>query len=121
MGRLKTKKMYRHRRHQRLRNKIRGTAERPRMAVFRTLKHMYVQFIDDDKGHTICSISTLDADIKEQQIRPTMTGAEDIGRIAGERAKDNGITEIVFDKGGFTYGSRIKVLADAARKAGLKF
>ena len=97
MGRLKTLEQYRRRRHQRLRRKIRGSAERPRMVVCRSLQHLYVQFIDDDAGHTLCSVSTLDRDVKKQNIRSTREGAEVIGRIAGERAKEKGITEVVCD------------------------
>lgn len=121
MGRLKTKKQFRHRRHLRLRNKIKGTAERPRMAVFRSLKHIYVQFVDDDLGHTLCAVSTRDKEFHDNRTVATLNGVETLGRRAGETAKEKGITKVVFDCGGFTYGSRIKKMADAARAAGLEF
>lgn len=105
------------RRHLRLRQKIRGTADRPRMAVCLTGKHIYVQFVDDVKGHTLAAVSTLAvADAK-----PTVAGAKKLGELAAQKAKEKNIAAVVFDRGGFKYHGRVKALADAAREAGLKF
>jgi len=109
-------------RHKRLRNNLAGTAERPRMAVFRSLEHIYVQIIDDDKGHTLVSASTVEKAFTEAK-KPTgnIEAAKYIGRIIAERAKQNGIETVVFDRGGHIYLGKVKALADAAREAGLKF
>ena len=107
-------------RHVRLRHDLKGTAARPRLAVYRSTSHIYAQVIDDVKGITLCSSSTLikGADIagktKTQQ-------AEFVGNDVAKKAKDKGITEVVFDRGGYLYTGRVKALADAARAAGLKF
>jgi len=111
----------RQRRHNRLRKKVIGTAQRPRMAVFRSNKHLYVQLIDDDKGHTMASTSTLDAKYVESGAGSNVGGAEILGRIAAEKALAVGITEVVFDRGGFAFHGKIKALAESARKTGLKF
>jgi large subunit ribosomal protein L18 len=109
-------------RHRRVRAKVFGTAERPRLNVFRSLKHIYVQLIDDDAGHTLASASTV-----EESFRTTGTtggnieAARAVGAKIAERAKDKGITQVVFDRGGFRYHGRIKNLADAAREGGLEF
>jgi large subunit ribosomal protein L18 len=109
-------------RHKRLRRNLSGTAERPRMAVFRSLEHIYVQIINDDKGHTLVSASTVEkmyADVN----KPTgnTEAAKYIGKLVAERAMQNGIESVVFDRGGHVYLGKIKALADAAREAGLKF
>ncbi len=101
-------------RHLRLRKKIRGTADRPRMAVCFTGKHIYVQFIDDVAGKTLAAASS-------KGIKSNMDGAKKVGAAAGAAAKAKNITEVVFDRGGFRYHGRVKALADAAREAGLKF
>jgi large subunit ribosomal protein L18 len=121
MLRIKTKKQKRIRRHLRIRKKISGDAKRPRMAVNLSLAHIYVQVIDDTAGRTIVSTSTLDAENKEKKMKANAAGAAELGKIIGEKAKGAGISEIVFDRGGYRYHGRVKALADAARAAGLKF
>jgi large subunit ribosomal protein L18 len=116
---VKTKKEYRVRRHYRLRKKIRGSAECPRMSVFISNRHMYVQLIDDDAGKTVASISTVAGDGPGAGV--TADKAAQMGKMLGERAKELGISKAVFDRGGFTYGKRLKAMADAAREAGLVF
>lgn len=99
-----------------------GTAERPRMCVFFSNKHIYVQVIDDLKGNTLCSCCTLSKDLKDQvQGKPQSEAAAIIGKAIGEIAKGAGVEKIVFDRSGHKYGKRLKALADAARKAGLEF
>lgn len=117
---VKTKKEYIGRRHDRLRQKIRGTAERPRMCVKVTSRHIYVQVIDDDAGRTLAAASSMVKDLKSLEGKKTEL-AKQVGRAAAEAAKAAGVTQVVFDRGGFTYGGRIKALADAAREAGLQF
>ncbi|OGV52957.1 MAG: 50S ribosomal protein L18 [Lentisphaerae bacterium GWF2_52_8] len=116
-----TKKERRVRRHLRLRKKVAGTTERPRLCVSITTNNMYVQVIDDVKGSTLVSTSTLDPKFKEQQGKPNMAGAQLLGKIVAERAIQAGITEVVFDRGGFRYHGRVKAIAETARSAGLKF
>ncbi len=109
-------------RHQRVRKKVFGTPERPRMCVFRSLKNISVQIIDDTKGHTLVSASSLDKDVKE---RAAYGGNKEAAKIVGEviakRALEKGIETVSFDRGGFLYHGRVKELADGAREAGLKF
>jgi large subunit ribosomal protein L18 len=118
---LKTKQDYRERRHKRLRRKILGSADRPRMAVYLSGRHIYVQFIDDMAARTLASASTLGKASKGGSGKNDVKTAKDIGKLAAEKAKEKGIERVVFDRGGFKYGGRIKALADAAREAGLKF
>ncbi|RKX32590.1 MAG: 50S ribosomal protein L18 [Verrucomicrobia bacterium] len=118
---LKSRKDFRRRRHFRVRKKVFGTAERPRMAVFVSNKHMYVQFIDDEKGHTLAAVSTLDPETRSEGVRLNRDGAAWLGRRAAEIARAKGIEKVVFDRGGHSYGLRLRTLADAARKAGLEF
>ena len=106
------------RRHLRLRQHIKGTAQRPRMAVCLTGKHIYVQFVDDVQGHTLAAVSTLTG---AKDVKPTVDGAKKLGALAAEKAKEKNIAAVVFDRGGFKYHGRVKALADAAREAGLKF
>lgn len=109
-------------RHDRLRSKISGTAQRPRLAVYRSISHIYAQLIDDDEGVTVASASSLEDELKQQT---TGSGKILISKIVGEsigkRAVGLGISEIVFDRGGFKYHGRVKAVADGAREAGLKF
>ncbi|HHB91279.1 MAG TPA: 50S ribosomal protein L18 [Anaerolineae bacterium] len=113
------------RRHRRVRKRISGTAERPRMAVYRSLKHIYVQFIDDEAeptGRTLAAASSLDPDLAGELQGKTKTEiARIVGKHAAERAKAVGIETVVFDRGGFPYHGRVKALAEGAREAGLKF
>ncbi|MDR2137210.1 MAG: 50S ribosomal protein L18 [Synergistaceae bacterium] len=109
-------------RHQRLRRTLAGTAAIPRMAVFHSLSHIYVQIIDDDKGHTLAAASTLEKPVRESvQGTCNVEAAKAIGKLAAERARAKGIEAVVFDRGGHMYHGKVKALADAAREAGLKF
>jgi large subunit ribosomal protein L18 len=108
------------RRHFRLRKKVNGTAERPRLAVHRSSKHITVQIIDDLKGNTIASASSMEADVRALDGDKKARAAK-VGQLAAARAKDAGITAVVFDRGGNAYHGRIAALADAAREAGLEF
>ena len=108
--------------HRRLRNNLAGTAERPRLAVFRSNNHMYAPIIDDAAGNTLVSASTLDKDVKAAVEKTNnVDAAAQVGTVIAKRALDKGITTVVFDRGGFIYQGKIKALADAAREAGLTF
>jgi len=110
------------RRHRRVRRTISGTSERPRLAVFRSNEHIYVQLIDDSKQHTLVSASTLDPDVKaEIKAGSNCEAASAVGKLVAERSLKQGIKSIVFDRGGNLYHGRVKALADAAREAGLEF
>lgn len=112
----------RQKKHRRMRNHIAGTAARPRLSVFRSNNHMYAQIIDDTVGRTLVSASTLQKDVKaELQKTNDVAAAAYLGTVIGKRAVEAGITEVVFDRGGFIYQGKIQALADAAREAGLKF
>ena len=150
------KKEIRNRIHRRIRRKLRGTAERPRLAVFRSLSHIYAQVIDDRKGHTLAAASSGEkagekkSDEKRTSEKPVpetvsekaadekksgkpssekakpasggnVAGAKQVGKLIAERAKAQGVTKVVFDRGGYLYHGRVKALADAAREAGLEF
>ena len=116
------KNSVRQRRHARVRKHVSGTAETQRLNVYRSLNHIYVQVIDDVKGVTIASASTMEKAIKEQVVGKTKTeAAKVVGSVAGERAKAKGIETVVFDRGGYLYTGRVKAVADGARDAGLKF
>jgi large subunit ribosomal protein L18 len=109
------------RRHRRVRKKIHGTAERPRLAVYRSNKHVVAQVIDDDAGHTLAAASTAEAEARSAGSGSTVDAAARIGTLVAERAKAAGIEQVVFDRGGFIYHGRIAALAAAAREAGLEF
>lgn len=113
------KKEIRNRIHARIRRKLRGTTERPRLAVFRSVAHIYAQVIDDSAGSTLVSASSVDKDGKTNG--GNVAAAKAIGKLVAERAKEKGIQRVVFDRGGYQYHGRIKALADAARAAGLEF
>jgi large subunit ribosomal protein L18 len=106
--------------HTRIRKKLKGTAVRPRLAVFRSLNHIYAQLIDDENGITLCSASTVEktAGVNDGG---NIEAAKTIGRLIAERAKGKGITGVIFDRGGYIYHGRVKSLAEAAREAGLQF
>ncbi len=109
-------------RHYRIRNHISGTAQRPRLAVFRSNKHMYAQLIDDVAGVTLVSASTMESDVASKvEFTSTVAAAAVVGEVIAKRAVEKGITEVVFDRGGFVYHGKVKALADAAREAGLQF
>ena len=108
--------------HRKLRNRFSGTAERPRLAVFRSHNHMYAQIIDDTVGNTLVSASTLQKDVKaELEKTNNVEAAAYLGTVIAKKAIEKGITSVVFDRGGFIYHGKIKALADAAREAGLNF
>ncbi|MCM1185037.1 MAG: 50S ribosomal protein L18 [Lachnoclostridium sp.] len=108
--------------HMRIRNRFSGTAERPRLAVFRSNNHMYAQIIDDTVGNTLVAASTLEKDIKaELEKTNNVEAAAYLGTVIAKRAMEKGIKEVVFDRGGFLYHGKIAALADAAREAGLEF
>ena len=108
--------------HLKLRNHISGTAEKPRLSVFRSNNHMYAQIIDDTVGNTLVSASTLQKDVKaDLEKTDDVNAAAHLGKVIAERAIAKGISTVVFDRGGFIYQGKVKALADAAREAGLKF
>ncbi|MCS7224241.1 MAG: 50S ribosomal protein L18 [Armatimonadetes bacterium] len=118
----RTRQERRLRRHWRVRRRVVGTAERPRLAVFRSLKHIYAQIIDDQTGRTLCAASTLDKSLRQKiQGLSKKEQAAAVGRLISERALAKGITAVVFDRGGHRYHGRVQALADAARQAGLQF
>lgn len=112
----------RQKKHWRTRNKIKGTAERPRLAVFRSTQHIYAQIIDDTVGNTLVAASTVEKEIKAGLEKTNdVAAASAVGTAIAKKALDKGITEVVFDRGGFIYQGKIKALAEAAREAGLQF
>lgn len=122
MDTAKKKRLARERRHRRVRKKISGTGSRPRLNVYRSVIHIYCQVVDDAAGHTLVSASTVD-----RQVRPMVQGrnkteqARVVGQVLARRALDEGIKQVVFDRGGWAYHGRIKALADGAREEGLEF
>ncbi|MEB3230254.1 MAG: 50S ribosomal protein L18 [Leptolyngbyaceae bacterium] len=116
-----SRKLATQRRHSRIRRKVFGTGDRPRLAVFRSNQHIYAQVIDDVSHHTLVSASTLDPEVKAESIGNTCDASIKVGRLIAERALSKGITSIVFDRGGKLYHGRVKALAEAAREGGLKF
>ena len=117
----KAKRQARLRRHHRVRKKVRGTAARPRLAVFRSNKHIVIQVIDDDSGRTLAAASTVEADQRSAGPGGTVAAAARVGQLVAERAKAAGIDKVVFDRGGFLYHGRVAAAAAAAREAGLEF
>jgi large subunit ribosomal protein L18 len=111
----------RRRRHVRVRKKVVGTPERPRLAVFRSNAHITAQVIDDSTGRTLASAATVEKDVRGAGATGNKTAAAAVGRLLGERAREVGVTRVVFDRGGFLYHGRVAALADAAREAGLEF
>lgn len=111
----------REKRHTRIRKRITGTPERPRLNIYRSLAHIYAQIIDDTKGHTIAAASSLDADLRGEKNGGNIGGAQSVGKLIAERAKAAGVEKVVFDRGGYLYHGRVKALADAAREGGLDF
>jgi large subunit ribosomal protein L18 len=122
MDKAKEKRLARQRRHQRVRRRMMGTAERPRLCVFRSLQHIESQIIDDTRGHTLVAASTREPSVREQLGDKDKTGqAAVVGQVLAERAVAAGIKSVVFDRGGYLYHGRVKSLAEAARKGGLEF
>ncbi len=105
--------------HKRIRSRVAGTQARPRLAIFRSVNHIYAQVIDDGQGHTLAAAASTEKDLKGKG--GNIEGAKLIGKAVAERAKEKGINKIVFDRGGYLYHGRVKALADAAREAGLEF
>ena len=117
-----SRQLVRAKKHMKIRNRFSGTAERPRLAVFRSNNHMYAQIIDDTVGNTLVSASTLEKEIKAQLEKTNnVDAAAYLGTVIAKRAIEKGIKEVVFDRGGFIYQGKVAALADAAREAGLEF
>jgi large subunit ribosomal protein L18 len=124
MGKTNPSYVARKRRQARVRKHLSGASERPRLNVFRSLNHIYAQVIDDSKGATLVSASSQDASIRETEVadgKGKTERASLVGKLVAERALEAGITQVVFDRGGYKYHGRVKALADASREAGLKF
>ncbi len=122
MAKNKSRASARKRRHIRVRRRVFGTAEKPRLNVYRSLNEIYVQVIDDNKGHTLASASTIDVELKKKTKGKTKREqAKLVGETVAERAKKNGVTQVVFDRGGYKYIGRVAALADGAREKGLQF
>ncbi len=118
----KSRAEIRRKKHKRMRYHLSGTAERPRLSVFRSNNHMYAQIIDDTAGNTLAAASTVEAFIKSSVEKTNnLDAAKELGKEIAKRAKDKGISTVVFDRGGFIYAGKVAALADAAREAGLEF
>jgi large subunit ribosomal protein L18 len=123
------KREKRYRRHRRVRVKVKGTKEHPRFSIFRSNQHIYGQLIDDEKGYTLLNVSDLEIKgaknqklkTEKEKIKTKISLAYQVGRLIAKKALDNGIKEIVFDRGGYKYHGRVKAMADGAREGGLKF
>ena len=116
---MKSRNERRERRHRRVRQKVFGTPERPRLCVYKSVKHLYAQVIDDVAGRTLAAASTLEKSLKLRG--STVKSAQILGKVIAERAQQQGITAVVFDRGGYPYHGVVKALAEASRKAGLRF
>ncbi len=122
MGSVNQRKMLREKRKKRIRKRITGTTERPRLTVYRSARHIYTQIIDDTKGVTLASASTVEKEVREQQTFANKTAAAVfIGKLIAQRATSQGIKSVVFDRNGFLYHGRVKAITDGAREAGLDF
>jgi|ERR1051325_2179428 large subunit ribosomal protein L18 len=106
--------------HRRIRKGLRGESDRPRLNVFRSQKHIYAQVVDDRKGQTVAAAGSVEKDFSVKS-GGTIAAAKEVGKLVAQRAKEKGVTQVAFDRGGYQYHGRIKALADAAREAGLKF
>ena len=122
MLKLASKNVRRQRIHLRIRSRVRGRTQVPRLSVFRSLKHVYAQIVDDSQGHTLVATSSRDREVRKTlKSGGNVAAAKVVGQVLAERAKNAGITHVVFDRGGYAYHGRVKALADGAREAGLKF
>lgn len=122
MGRIEDKNRARQARKRRIRGKLRGTAQRPRLAIFRSARHIYAQIIDDDLGHVLASASTLEKELRGSlKTGGNEDAAKEVGKLIAERAVRQNIEMVAFDRGGFKFHGRLKALAEAAREGGLKF
>lgn len=117
----KKKQLQRQRRHMRIRQRIQGTAERPRLCVYRSNAHIYAQLIDDERGRTLVSASSRDGGFEVAQDDDKSAVARKVGEVVAQRAREAGITHVIFDRGGFQYAGRVRALAEAARDGGLEF
>lgn len=121
---IKKKRERRERAHLRIRTRVRGTSERPRLSVYKSLKYIYAQLIDDDRGHTIAAASSADPEVRQQldgKAASNKQAAKLVGETIAARAKEKGIEKVVFDRGGYVYHGNVKALADSAREKGLQF
>ena len=120
---VKAKRMRRQRAHKRVRNRVKGTQERPRLAVYKSLRYVYAQVIDDQNGTTLAQANSRETDLQGglDASAGSKEAAAAVGKLVAERAKDKGVEQVVFDRGGFIYHGKVKAVADAAREAGLKF
>ncbi len=122
MKRTDQREVARTRRHRRVRKRVIGTSQRPRLNVFRSLKHIYAQVIDDTRGHTLAAVSTLDPELRDKvKDRTKAEQAKLVGELLAKRALERGVKEVAFDRGGYRYHGRVKSLAEAAREGGLEF
>jgi large subunit ribosomal protein L18 len=121
--RTRQKRERRQRAHLRVRSRVKGTSERPRLSVFKSLQHVYAQVIDDSQGRTLAQASSLDAEIRSQMgtSGATVATASLVGKAVAERAREKGVEAVVFDRGGYIYHGKVKAIADGAREGGLKF
>lgn len=115
------RKMVRQKKHLRVRRRLSGTSERPRLSVYRSLRHIYAQIVDDTQGVTLVAASTLDPALRELKSTGNTSAAEKVGEMIAKKALEKGITKVVFDRGGYIYHGRIAAVADGARKSGLDF
>lgn len=111
----------RKKRHARIRRKISGTPERPRLCVYKSLRHIYAQLVDDTRGHTLVAASTLEPELREKVKSPDVEAARLVGKVLAQRALERGIREVVFDRSGYPYHGKVRALAEAAREGGLIF
>ncbi len=123
MGKLNPRVKARIRRRKRIRKRLAGTPERPRLSVFRSNKHIYAQIIDDDRGVTLAAASSLSPEVRQKiaDLKGKITVAQEVGRLVAVRAKNKGVTKVAFDRGGYKYHGRVKALAEGAREGGLDF
>ena len=122
MGAMDTKKAMRLKRKKRIRTKVSGTSDRPRLTVFRSAKHIYAQIVDDTRGQTLISASTMEKQMREKEkAENKVSTADEIGKLVAKRALDKGISSVVFDRNGYKYHGRVKALSDGARETGLDF
>lgn len=121
MGKVNPIYLARKKRHARIRRHLSGTAERPRLNIFRSTNHIYAQVIDDEQGQTLAAASSIDPSIKTVTDKNKVDKARLVGKLVAERALEVGVNQVIFDRGGFRYHGRVKALAEASRKAGLKF
>ncbi len=105
----------------RIRRRVHGTAGRPRLCVYKSLRHIYAQVVDDERGHTLAAASTLSPELRAQGVRNTVEGARAVGTLVAQRAKESGIVKVVFDRSGYPYHGQVRALAEAAREGGLEF